>query len=101
MSVKSFKKQNMLRAILSIETLNMEQTHRNHTDTSTEIHPSAEKQTFKRTIHTVYSAVNNSYCFELYEQTSEQNISAFNLQVQLSAELDIIICKLLLYNMIN
>ncbi len=94
MSVKSFKKQNMLRAILAIETLNMEQTHRNHTDTSTEIHPSAEKQTFKRTIHTVYSAVNNSYCFELYEQTSEQNISAFNLQVQLSAELDIIICKI-------
>ncbi len=44
MSVKSFKKQNMLRAILAIETLNMEQTHRNHTDTSTEIHPSAEKQ---------------------------------------------------------
>ncbi len=95
MSVKSFKKQNMLRAILAIETLNMEQTHRNHTDTSTEIHPSAEKQTFKRTIHTIYSAVNNSYCFELYEQTSEQNISAFNLQVQLSAELDIIICKII------
>ncbi len=94
MSVKNFKKQNMLRAILAIETLNMEQTHRNHTDTSTEIHPSAEKQTFKRTIHTIYSAVNNSYCFELYEQTSEQNISAFNLQVQLSAELDIIICKI-------
>ncbi len=94
MSVKNFKKQNMLRAILAIETLNIEQTHRNHTDTSTEIHPSAEKQTFKRTIHTVYSAVNNSYCFELYEQTSEQNISAFNLQVQLSAELDII-CKII------
>ncbi len=95
MNVKSFKKQNMLRAILAIETLNMEQTHRNHTDTSTEIHPSAEKQTFKRTIHTVYSAVNNSYCFELYEQTSEQNISAFNLQVQLPAELEIIICKII------
>ncbi len=95
MSVKSFKKQNMFPAILAIETLNMEQTHRNHTDTSTEIHPSAEKQTFKRTIHTVYSAVNNSYCFELYEQTSEQNISAFNLQVQLPAELDIIICKII------
>ncbi len=95
MSVKSFKNQNMLRAILAIETLNMEQTHRNHTDTSTEIHPSAEKQTFNRTIHTIYSAVNNSYCFELYEQTSEQNISAFNLQVQLSAELDIIICKII------
>ncbi len=95
MSVKNFKKQNMLRAILAIETLNMEQTHRNHTDTSTEIHPSAEKQTFKRTIHTVYSAVNNSYCFELYEQTSEQNISAFNLQVQLSAELENIICKII------
>ncbi len=44
MNVKNFKKQNMLRAILAIETLNMEQTHRNHTDTSTEIHPSAEKQ---------------------------------------------------------
>ncbi len=95
MSVKSFKKQNMLQAILAIETLNMEQTHRNHTDTSTEIHPFAEKQTFNRTIHTIYSAVNNSYCFELYEQTSEQNISAFNLQVQLSAELDIIICKII------
>ncbi len=94
MSVRVFKKQNMLRAILAIETLNMEQTHRNHTDTSTEIHPSAEKQTFKRTIHTVYSAVNNSYGFELYEQTSEQNISAFNLQVRQSAELDIIICKI-------
>ncbi len=86
---------NMLPAILAIETLNMEQTHRNHTDTSTEIHPSAEKQTFNRTIHTVYSAVNNSYGFELYEQTSEQNISAFNLQVQLPAELDIIICKII------
>ncbi len=95
MNVKNFKKQNMLRAILAIETLNIEQTHRNHTDTSTEIHPSVEKQTFKRTIHTVYSAVNNSYCFELYEQTSEQNISAFNLQVQLPAELDIIICKMI------
>ncbi len=95
MSVKSFKKQNMLRAILAIKTLNIEQTHRNHTDTSTEIHPSAEKQTFKRTIHTIYSAVNNSYCFERYEQTSEQNISAFNLQVQLPAELDIIICKII------
>ncbi len=95
MNVKNFKKQNMLRAILAIETLNIEQTHRNHTDTSTEIHPSAEKQTFKRTIHTIYSAVNNSYCFELYEQTSEQNISAFNLQVQLSAELEIIICKII------
>ncbi len=95
MSVKSFKKQNMLRAILAIETVNMEQTHRNNTDTSTEIHPSAEKQTFKRTIQTVYSAVHNSYCFELYEQTSEQNISAFNLQVQLPAELENIICKII------
>ncbi len=94
MSVKNFKKQNMLRAILAIETLNMEQTHRNHTYTSTEIHPSAEKQTFNRTIHTIYSAVNNSYCFELYEQTSEQNISAFNLQVRRSAELEIIICQI-------